>query len=95
MFQVLVTTIEDTNSEIQLRAAISHLTALGVDGGHLCRLISRMGGVRALLSVCLDKHFRHLRVVALRALATICCVVEGIDELEKVNYFSRVFLCYE
>ena len=80
----MVTTLEDTTNELEMRTSISSLTALGVDGGHLCRLISRMGGVRALLAVCLDPHFTHLRVAALRALATVCCVVEGIEELEKV-----------
>ncbi|XP_042209618.1 protein inscuteable homolog [Homarus americanus] len=61
------------------------MTSLGVDGGHICRLIARLGGVRSLLGVCLEPRLRQCRVDTLRALATVCCVVEGIAELEKAG----------
>lgn len=76
--------LEETREE-DVRSSVSHLTALGVDGGHICRLIARLGGVRGLLGVCLEPRLRQVRVAALRALATVCCVVEGIVELEKVG----------
>ncbi|XP_076043961.1 spindle orientation adaptor protein inscuteable [Oratosquilla oratoria] len=81
--KVLVTSLEDPKEESGVRAAISNVTALGLDGGHMCRLISRLGGVRALLLLCLDPRWRGLRVAVLRALATVCCVAEGIKEFEK------------
>lgn len=76
--------LEESRGE-EVSAAVSHLTALGVDGGHICRLIARLGGVRGLLGICLEPRLRHVRVAALRALATVCCVVDGIVELEKVS----------
>lgn len=65
-------------------SVVSQITSLGMDGENICRLVARLGGVRALLGVCLEPRLRQCRVGTLRALATICCVVEGIIELEKV-----------
>ncbi|ROT70504.1 Inscuteable-like protein [Penaeus vannamei] len=83
--KVVVAALEEPRSEKEVSSAVSHLTALGVDGGHICRLIARLGGVRALLSLCLEPRLRQVRVASLRALATVCCVVEGIVELEKAG----------
>ncbi|MPC53144.1 Protein inscuteable [Portunus trituberculatus] len=80
----VVRMLEETRVD-EVRSSVSHLTALGVDGGHICRLIARLGGVRGLLGVCLEPRLHHVRVAALRALATVCCVVEGIVELEKAG----------
>ncbi|XP_042208708.1 protein inscuteable homolog [Homarus americanus] len=82
--KVVVRVLEESKEE-EVSAAVSHLTALGVDGGHICRLIARLGGVRGLLGVCLEPRLSHVRVAALRALATVCCVVDGIVELEKAG----------
>ena len=79
--------LEETRVD-EVRSSVSHLTALGVDGGHICRLIARLGGVRGLLGVCLEPRLHQVRVAALRALATVCCVVEGIVELEKVRSYQ-------
>lgn len=80
----MVRELEMPGSREEVQAVVSQLTALGVDGGHICRLIARLGGVRGLLGVCLEPALRQHRGDALRALATVCCVVEGIAELEKV-----------
>ncbi|XP_063860482.1 protein inscuteable homolog isoform X2 [Scylla paramamosain] len=80
----VVRMLEETRVD-EVRSSVSHLTALGVDGGHICRLIARLGGVRGLLGVCLEPRLHQVRVAALRALATVCCVVEGIVELEKAG----------
>lgn len=76
--------LEEPGSRAGVRLVVSHLTALGVEGGHICRLIASLGGVRGLLDVCLEPRLRQCRSDALRALATVCCVVEGIVELDKV-----------
>ncbi|XP_064098526.1 protein inscuteable homolog isoform X2 [Macrobrachium nipponense] len=83
--KVVVQVLEEPDAEENISSAVSHLTALGVDGGHICRLIARLGGVRALLGLCLEPRLSHVRVASLRALATVCCVVEGIEELEKAG----------
>ncbi|ROT70505.1 Inscuteable-like protein, partial [Penaeus vannamei] len=81
--KIVIRSLEDDCSFQDARDAITSLTAMGADGGHICRLIARLGGVRALLGICLESRAGVVRVDALRALATVCCVVEGILELEK------------
>nr|XP_053634438.1 protein inscuteable homolog [Cherax quadricarinatus] len=83
--RMVVRALEESRSISEVLAVVSQLSALGVDGGHICRLIARLGGVRGLLAVCLEPRLRLCRVDALRALATICCVVDGIVELEKAG----------
>ncbi|XP_069164849.1 protein inscuteable homolog isoform X2 [Procambarus clarkii] len=74
-----------SSSSAAVLTVVAQLTALGVDGGHSCRLIARLGGVRCLLGICLEPRLRQCRVDALRALATVCCVLEGVTELEKAG----------
>ncbi|XP_045130951.1 protein inscuteable homolog [Portunus trituberculatus] len=81
----MVRVLEEPGSRAGVRLVVSHLTALGVEGGHICRLIASLGGVRGLLDVCLEPRLRQCRSDALRALATVCCVVEGIVELDKAG----------
>ncbi|XP_050727211.1 protein inscuteable homolog isoform X2 [Eriocheir sinensis] len=81
----MVRVLEEPGSRAGVRLVVSHLTALGVEGGHICRLIASLGGVRGLLDVCLEPRLRQCRSDALRALATVCCVVEGIAELDKAG----------
>lgn len=83
--KIVIRSLEDDCSFQDAREAITSLTAMGADGGHICRLIARLGGVRALLGICLESRAGVVRVDALRALATVCCVVEGILELEKAG----------
>ncbi|KAG0717674.1 Protein inscuteable [Chionoecetes opilio] len=67
----MVRVLEEPGSRAGVRLVVSHLTALGVEGGHICRLISGLGGVRGLLDVCLEPRLRQCRSDALRALATV------------------------
>ncbi|EPY76111.1 hypothetical protein CB1_001503004 [Camelus ferus] len=46
---------------------------------------SQEGGVVALFKVCRQDSFRCLYPQALRTLASICCVEEGVHQLEKVD----------
>lgn len=43
------------------------------------------GGVVALFKVCRQDSFRCVYPQALRTLASICCVEEGVHQLEKVK----------
>ncbi|KAF4520776.1 hypothetical protein B566_EDAN011428 [Ephemera danica] len=70
-------------AELELRAALAGLSALGQEGAHLSRLVARCGGVRALLALCLDARATQVRVAALRALAIVCSVVEGVRQLDQ------------
>ncbi|KAK3864560.1 hypothetical protein Pcinc_029764 [Petrolisthes cinctipes] len=83
--RVMVRALEMPGSRDEVQSMVSQLTALGVDGGHICRLIARLGGVRGLLGVCVEPTLRQYRGDTLRALATVCCVVEGIADLDKAG----------
>ena len=39
----------------------------------------------ALFKICRQDRFRELYAHALRTVASICCVEEGIDQLDKVS----------
>lgn len=39
----------------------------------------------ALFKICRQDRFRELYAHALRTVASICCVEEGIDQLDKVG----------
>lgn len=88
--------LEEPTSDMALRSALSSLAALGLEGPHLSRLFAHCSGVHALLSICLESRSSTIRTAALRALATVCCVVESIRQLEQViynmvKYFSSDF----
>ena len=89
--QVLVGVLEEPTSDLALRSAISSLTTLGMEGPHLSKLVANCSGVRALLSVCLESQSPTIRTAALRALATICCVVEAIRQLEQVIQYIILY----
>jgi hypothetical protein len=76
--------LEEPTSDMALRSALSSLIALGLEGPHLSRLVAHCSGVRALLTICLESRSSSIRTAALRALATVCCVVEAIRQLEQV-----------
>lgn len=82
--------LEEPASDMALRSALSSLIALGLEGPHLSRLVAHCSGVRALLSICLESRSSSIRTAALRALATVCCVVEAIRQLEQVPLCNAV-----
>ena len=82
-FQLSVETLSLAKPEVTLRGSIDVITSLALEGNHLCRLIAKHGGVRILVKICVD--IRKVRVNAFRALGTVCCVLEGIMELEEAG----------
>jgi precorrin isomerase len=81
----LVCVLEQSSpAELELRSALASLAALGLEGTHLSRLVARCGGVRALLALCIDASATSVRIAALRALAIVCCDVEGVRQLDQV-----------
>lgn len=80
----MVHVLEEPRTELALRTALSALTTLGLEGTHLSYLVARCGAVRALLAVCLEARAAAVRIAALRALATICCISETIRQFEQV-----------
>lgn len=70
---------------VALRHSVDSIITLALEGNHLCRLIAKHGGVRSLLTIAVDDRLRNVRVNAFRALGTVCCVLEGIMELEDAG----------
>ena len=79
------TTLSKSAPLAPLRHSIDSIITLALEGNHLCRLIARHGGVRSLLTICVDRGLRAVRVSSFRALGTVCCVLEGIMELEEAG----------
>ena len=77
--------LQDVKSDSMLRNFIDNIITLALEGNHLCRLIAKHGGVRSLLTICVNPRRRNVRVNAFRALGTVCCVLEGIMELEDAG----------
>lgn len=49
-------------------------------------LFLQEGAVVALFKICRQDRFRDLYAHALRTVASICCVEEGINQLDKVKF---------
>ncbi|KAG1661807.1 Protein inscuteable [Nymphon striatum] len=79
----IVEILEEPGNEHVLRTAVNNVIALGGQCNEMCAIISESGGIRGLLTVILEKKYRFLRAQAVRALATICCIPQAINELEK------------
>lgn len=65
------------------KTAVDTITSLALEGNHLCRMLAGQGAVAALLSICSHSPVLRVRVSGLRALGTVCCVLEGIREFER------------
>uniref|UniRef100_A0A3B5B6C8 INSC spindle orientation adaptor protein n=1 Tax=Stegastes partitus TaxID=144197 RepID=A0A3B5B6C8_9TELE len=83
--QVLIKQIESSDSIHTIGSAISNLLSLTQDGPQLCSIIAKEGAVVALFKICRQDRFRDLYAHALRTVASICCVEEGINQLDKVD----------
>uniref|UniRef100_A0A3Q4B384 Uncharacterized protein n=1 Tax=Mola mola TaxID=94237 RepID=A0A3Q4B384_MOLML len=83
--QVLIKQIESSDNIHTISSAISNLLSLTQDGPQLCSIIAKEGAVVALFKICRQDRFRELYAHALRTVASICCVEEGIDQLDKVD----------
>ncbi|XP_077103274.1 protein inscuteable homolog isoform X2 [Siphateles boraxobius] len=86
--QILIRQIEDSDNVFAISTAISNLLSLTQDGPQLCSIIAKEGAVVALLKICRQDCFSSLYAHALRTLASICCVEDGISQLEEVPFPS-------
>lgn len=83
--QALVRKIDASDNVYTTESTTGNLFSLTQEGAPLCRIIAKEGGVVALFKVCRQDSFRCLYPQALRTLASICCVEEGVHQLEKVD----------
>ncbi|XP_062402625.1 protein inscuteable homolog [Sardina pilchardus] len=83
--QILIRQIEASDNVYTIGSAISNLLSLTQDGPQLCSIIAKEGAVVVLFKICRQDCFSSLYAQALRTVASICCVEEGISQLEKVD----------
>ena len=81
----LVCQLREPRSLAELETCLATVTSLGLEGNHLCRLVCRHGGVRLLVSLLTSPRWLGARGATLRALGTVCCVLEAIRQLEEVQ----------
>ncbi|QQP38661.1 Uncharacterized protein FKW44_019300 [Caligus rogercresseyi] len=97
--QVLIDELERPTSEIGLRSVLNTIIQLGNEGTkEICVCLASQGAIKALLSLATSSQSQSaqdIRILALRGISSICCVVECIRELEKCNgvAFINDLLC--
>ena len=81
----IVTSLEPSHgTRDNLEQSLVNITSLGLEGNHLCRLMTKHGAVSLLISI-LSQESCPVRAPTLRALATLCSVLEAIRQLEEVR----------
>lgn len=85
LVQSLVLALELTADTRNLFCAINDVINLGMEGDHMCYILVREGTIRSLFNICTMETLLRIRARALRAISTICCIPESIQELEKVG----------
>ncbi|XP_053304336.1 protein inscuteable homolog [Spea bombifrons] len=81
----LIEQLDTCDNLYSVESAIHRLYSLTREGSRLCQLVAQEGGVVALFKICRQDCFKCLYPSALRTLASVCCVEEGIYQLEKVD----------
>lgn len=85
LVQSLVLALELNADTRNLLSAINDVINMGMEGDHMCYILVREGTIRSLFNICTMKTLLRIRAKALRAISTICCIPESIQELEKVG----------
>lgn len=83
--EVIVSSLKDPTSVSDLEISLVNITSLGLEGNHLCRLVTKYGGVSLLVRLLTNNKFKSVRGIVLRSLGTVCSVLEAIRQLEEVR----------
>ncbi|KAL5009728.1 hypothetical protein ScPMuIL_012033 [Solemya velum] len=83
LVQRIIDMLDDAHSSVILTSAIRTVIGLGLEGEDMCFILAREGAVRSLFDVCRADTLDFAHPLALRALATICCVTETLLEFER------------
>ncbi|XP_056410513.1 protein inscuteable homolog, partial [Hyla sarda] len=81
----LVEELETCENVYSVNSAIHSLFSLTQEGARLCHLVAQEGAIVALFKICRQDRLKCLYPSALRTLASMCSVEEGIHQLEKVD----------
>jgi len=72
-------------------STLTILTNIALSGNAECRLLISDGAVDSLLDLGTDQCFTvEIITLALRALGSVCCVIDGIKRFEKLNGYERI-----
>ena len=77
----------------ELETALVNVMKFWLEGNHLCRLITKHGGVHLLVGMLTNNKFHSVKSTILRSIATVCCVPDSIRQLEEikgVDVISRI-----
>ncbi|OCT83573.1 hypothetical protein XELAEV_18021715mg [Xenopus laevis] len=85
MQKSLVAELEACDNIYSMEGAICSLYSLTQEGSRLCSLVAQEEAVVALFKICRQDCFRCLHSPALRSLASLCSVEEGLCQMEKVD----------
>ncbi|XP_032816064.2 protein inscuteable homolog [Petromyzon marinus] len=89
--QELVRKVGDISRPRSLIASLGDLLALARGGDHMCHIVAREGGVRALVRLVRARHCpTHVLAASLRTLASLASVSLGRDELIKEDGVSSL-----
>ncbi|KAM9302362.1 protein inscuteable homolog [Gastrophryne carolinensis] len=81
----LVEQLDAADSVPSVERAIRSLVSLTQEGTRLCHLVSQEGAVIGLFKVLRQDELQCLYPMALRTLASLCCLEEGVLQLDKVD----------
>ncbi|KAG8438442.1 hypothetical protein GDO86_008937 [Hymenochirus boettgeri] len=81
----LIEQLEACDNINDMESAIRSLFSLTQEGARLCNLVVQEDAVVVLFKICRQDCFRCLHSSALRTLASLCSVEEGLCQLEKVD----------
>ncbi|XP_013771875.1 uncharacterized protein LOC106457037 isoform X2 [Limulus polyphemus] len=82
---VIVEGVEESKNSFCVKRSIAAINSLGQTGEHMCELIAKAGGIRALLALCVERKWRHLQATILRALTIVCSVPSAVQQLEEAS----------
>ena len=71
--------------------SIASLTNLALSGNDVCRILVSEGAIDSLLILGTETLTNvETRTAALRALGSVCCVLEGIERFEVLNGYDKI-----
>ncbi|XP_022244206.1 protein inscuteable homolog [Limulus polyphemus] len=83
--KIVVEGVEESKNNFCVKKSIAAFISLGQIGEHMCERIVKVGGVRALVTLCVERKWRHLQIAALRALTILCCVPSAVQQMEEAK----------
>ncbi|GFY60442.1 protein inscuteable homolog [Trichonephila inaurata madagascariensis] len=94
---VIINCVERAENINNLKRSVFAVILLGRIDPTFCELMTKLGAVRSLLSICVEKKWREMHPCGLRALTVLSCVPSAIRSFEECGGVDCVcdILCEE